>query len=102
MNSIKELLIRHDRELGGLSFRSLASKHGIPASTIHKMLSKKQAEEPIGDAGSSRSEQSEIALLKTQLRKEQLKNELLNNMLDIASKELGVDIRKKSGTRRSK
>lgn len=101
MNSIKAFVIRQDRELGGLSFRSLASKHGIPASTIHKMLSKKEAEEP-EDAGSSRTDQSEIAQLKAQLRKEQLKNELLNNMLDIASKELGVDIRKKSGTRRSK
>lgn len=43
----------------------------------------------------------ELSVLKAQLHQEQLKNELLNNMIDIASKELGIDIRKKSGTRQS-
>jgi hypothetical protein len=43
----------------------------------------------------------DIASLKALLRKERLKNELLNNIIDIADKELGTNIRKKSGTRRS-
>ena len=43
----------------------------------------------------------DIVVLKEALRKEKLKNELLNAVIDVASKELGVDIRKKSGTRQS-
>jgi transposase-like protein len=101
MNNRKEEQIRLDRELGGLSFRSLASKYGIPLSTLHKMLSKKQDEQAT-KADAAELTPSEIAALKVQLRQEQLKNELLNNMIDIASKELGIDIRKKPGTRRSK
>jgi antitoxin component HigA of HigAB toxin-antitoxin module len=43
----------------------------------------------------------DVAMLKALLRKERLKNELLNNIIDIADKELGTNIRKKSGARRS-
>ena len=43
----------------------------------------------------------DVKQLKELLRKERLKNELLNNIIDIADKELGTNIRKKSGARRS-
>jgi hypothetical protein len=43
----------------------------------------------------------DVKLLKELLRKERLRTELLNNIIDIADKELGINIRKKSGARRS-
>jgi transposase len=43
----------------------------------------------------------DIAALKEELGKARLKIELQDIMIDLASKELGVDIRKKSGTRQS-
>jgi hypothetical protein len=44
----------------------------------------------------------DVQQLKEELRKARLKIELQDIIIDIASKELGVDIRKKSGTRQSK
>jgi hypothetical protein len=44
----------------------------------------------------------DVKVLKEALRKERLKNELLNIVVDISSKELGVDLRKKYGARQSR
>ena len=44
----------------------------------------------------------DLETLKQELRQARLKIELQDLMLDIASKEFGVDIRKKSGTKPSK
>lgn len=43
----------------------------------------------------------DINSLKEELRKARLKIELQDLMIDISSKELGVDLRKKHGTRQS-
>ena len=40
--------------------------------------------------------------LKKRLREEELKNEMLETMIDLASEELNIDIRKKSGTKQSR
>jgi hypothetical protein len=44
---------------------------------------------------------SDIKTLQAELRKSQLHNELLNEMLNIAEEELKVPIRKKHGARQS-
>lgn len=99
MNKTKEEKIARDHFIGGLSFRTLAIKYGISHSRAHRIVKsqkpiypQKPAEEELPD---------DVAALKAMLRKERLKNELLNNIIDIADKELGTNIRKKSGTRRS-
>ena len=100
MNKRKAAQIKRDRETTGSSFRTLAMKYGESASSIHRMINKDKF-----DDKALRSEKTElpddVATLKAMLRKEQLKNELLNNIIDIADKELGTNIRKKSGTRQS-
>lgn len=95
----------YDREVMGLSYRNLGKKYGVDAMTAHRIIMSKQRKQD------QRTEQSvaanvsalpdDIKLLKEELRKAKLKIELQDLMIDIASKELGVDIRKKSGTRRS-
>jgi transposase len=98
--------ILQDHEISGLSIRSLGRKYGMSPTTIYRMISKERAgknspKKQQGQTGELKELPDDVAMLKAMLRKEQLKNELLNNVIDIASKELGVDIRKKPGTRQS-
>lgn len=104
MNNKQEEQLHYDHVVNKLSYRKLALKYGVHFTTIGRILmarSNKQeqkaavpvTQEPIPD---------DIALLKEELRKAKLMIELQEIMLDIASKELGVDIRKKPGTRQSK
>jgi hypothetical protein len=99
MNKIKEAKIINDHMIGGLSFRTLALKYGISYGRAYRIVkSQKPAyREQSGDEDLP----DDVAKLKAMLRKERLKNELLNNIIDIADKELGTNIRKKSGTRQS-
>jgi hypothetical protein len=99
MNKTKKEKILYDRKVQGLSFRTLAMKYDTPLSTIHLMVKKQElinGQKPLLE-----ELPDDVALLKEMLRKERLKNELLNNIIDIADQELGTNIRKKSGTRRS-
>jgi transposase-like protein len=97
MDKKQAVQIVHDRTIKQLSYRSLAKKYGVARSTLHRMINSKQ------EAAFPEDESlpDDVKALKEALRKERLKNELLNTVIDIASKELGIDIRKKSGTRQS-
>jgi transposase len=99
MNKRKALRIVQEREVRGTSFRTLAKKYGISHSRIYRMVKKEET----GGLPEGREEElpDDVKQLKELLRKERLKTELLNNIIDIADKELGTNIRKKSGTRRS-
>ncbi len=99
MDKIKEEKIIEDYLNEGTSFRSLALKYGLSYSRIYRMVKSKRSthkEKPVQE-----ELPKEVAMLQALLRKERLKNELLNNIIDIADKELGTNIRKKSGTRQS-
>jgi hypothetical protein len=104
MKATKEEQILRDREELGLSIRSLGNKYGMSRSRIHRMVLKGKGElKSIVVKQKKELEElpDDVAMLKAMLRKEQLKNELLNNVIEVASKELGIDIRKKRGTRQS-
>ena len=107
--------IYYDHSEGGLSYRKLASKYGISRTTIHRMVNSKQKNR--GKASVTRQEKpvvieaelppdltlpDDVKTLKEELRKARLKIELQDLVIDISSKELGIDLRKKHGTRRSK
>ncbi len=94
--------MRRDWAISGLSIRSLAKKYGISNSRAFRMMSEKKGRKKAPSPQENTSELAmEVVKLKEQLRKERLRNELLNNMIDIADKELGTNIRKKCGTRQS-
>jgi hypothetical protein len=97
MDRKKAAQIINDRNVQQLSYRSLARRYEVPLATIYRMINSKPEEALPEDD----SLPDDVKSLKEALRKERLKNELLNTVIDIASKELGVDIRKKSGTRQS-
>lgn len=99
MNKSKEEKIINDHLRTGLSFRNLALKYGVSNSRAYRIVKSHKStckEKPVQE-----ELPDDVAMLKAMLRKERLKNELLNNIIDIADKELGTNIRKKSGTRRS-
>src|SRR6187402_329933 len=92
-SEIVKRLVR-DRQKG-LSYRNLVSKYGVPLSTVHRIIMSK--EKPILQSSSfkvptatSAEEElpDDVAALKEALRKARLKIELLDNVIDIASKEL--------------
>lgn len=95
--------------LGGGSFRYLGQKHEVDFRAIHswvmKFKGKKKLKERIELPGINADSQpipplpTDVKTLQEDLRKAKLHNELLNAMIDIAEKELKIDIRKKSGTR---
>ncbi len=107
--------ILEDRNLNGLNYRALAAKYGISRTQIHRMVMSKQKkqlktrglkqEKPVDIQPESKELSAlpdEVKALKEELRKARLKIELQDLMIDISSKELGIDLRKKHGTRRSK
>lgn len=99
MNKSKEEEIVQDHLTKGLSFRSLALKYGLSYGRTYRIV--KSHKSTFKEQAVQDELPDDVAMLKALLRKERLKNELLNNIIDIADKELGTNIRKKSGTRRS-
>lgn len=99
MIKTKEEKIFQDRR-NGLSIRSLALKYGLSSSCVFRLLKSKKID-PRKALQAGEEMPDDVAELRALLRRERLKNELLNNIIDIADKELGTNIRKKSGTRRS-
>ena len=99
MDKIKKEKLINDHMMGGLSFRTLALKYGISYTRAFRIV---KSQKPTYREKAVQEElPDDVAKLKAMLRTERLKNELLNNIIDIADKELGTNIRKKSGTRQS-
>jgi len=105
MNRKKEAQLINEWSIKGTSYRKLASKYGFSLSHVGRMIRRqkqKQEEEQVMAVTNQVDDlPDDVQALKKALREERIKNELLNSVIDIASKELGVDIRKKSGTRQS-
>ena len=107
MNKKTEARLINEWRTQGTSYRKLAAKFGYNPTAVWRMLKREKQKQKEEQMLTSQAKQQEampddVEALKKALREERLKNELLNTVIDIASKELGVDIRKKSGTRRSK
>jgi len=91
--------IKQEHSIRGTSFRRLANKYGLSYGRVYRMINEEK--EKSKPAPKLEELPDDVKLLKELLRKERLRTELLNNIIDIADKELGTNIRKKSGTRRS-
>lgn len=103
---------------GGTTFRKLGKKYGVKGSAIRKWVNQylelqkecnpdfelpKKYWRPAKPDAPQQQERlpKDVQLLQEELRKARLHNELLQAMIDLAEQQLGVDIRKKPGTRRS-
>ena len=97
---------------GGITLRKLEEKYNIPHETLHVWILKHQGRytkrvgKGIKKVKKVVTEQvevlpKEVKQLQGELRKAKLYNALLVEMIDIAEKDLGLAIRKKSGTKQS-
>jgi hypothetical protein len=99
--------ILYDHNEGGLGYRILAEKYGITRDEVHRIVmskhnKKKKVRKIVQVVRKELPIPDDINLLKEELRQARLLIELQDLMLDISSKELGIDLRKKHGTRQSK
>ena len=89
-----------------ISYRALEKKYGVPSRSICDWVLKYQGRLP------NRKEQerlrkikeenaielpTEVKILQKELRKSQLKNELLEEMLKLSEEHTGIELRKKFG-----
>jgi transposase-like protein len=104
---LKEIIIAEYLSTG-LSFRKLGTKHGINFRNIHRWVMQYQGrmKKPITQKRSQpqpgltqQDLPTDVKELQAELRKAQLLNEVLNETIKIAEEELGLPIRKKSGTK---
>jgi len=91
---------------GGTSYRELGEKYGISSSTLQRWV-EAAGRDRKGQAGAESVEKeeeadsaAEIRRLREELRREKLRSELLNAMIDIAEEQFEIPIRKKRGARR--
>lgn len=89
---------------GGVSLRELCRKYGLKASSLHRWV--KEYEQSGGLVGvvTNRSKamqemSKDVKRLQRELYEARLHVKLMETMIDVAEKELGVPIRKKSGAR---
>jgi transposase-like protein len=96
---------------GILSYRGLESKYGIPSRTICDWVLdfqgrkldweyKTRRMEKKEDKPQKQEQSKDVKILQEALRRSQLKNELLEEMLKLSENYTGVDLRKKFGAKR--
>ncbi len=92
----------------GLIFRKLCSKYGVNFPNIHRWVMqyqgrmKKSATRKRTKAIADLAKEAlptDVKQLQSELRKARLLNEVLTEVINIAQEELGLPIRKKSGTK---
>ncbi|UXE68033.1 MAG: transposase [Chryseotalea sp. WA131a] len=92
----------------GLSFRKLGSKYGVNFRNVHRWVMQYQGRmnksainkrtKAIADLAKE-ALPTDVKQLQSELRKARLLNEVLTEVINIAEEELGLPIRKKSGTK---
>jgi len=91
---------------GGITYRRLGEKHGIDFRTINSWVMKYKGKEQNRNSkivvknATLENVPADVVQLQKELSTALLHAKLLNAMIDIAEKELKIDIRKKSGTKR--
>lgn len=93
---------------GNISYRALEKKYGVPSRSICDWVLKYQGRLPSWREKEKRRKENatgkqevelsnEVKVLQKALRKSQLKNELLEEMLKLSEEHTGIELRKKFG-----
>jgi len=90
----KELMLKYNFR-GKHCVNNWIRKFGVEKTTSQLPMSKR-----VKSTESDPSKDLKIKQLEEELKREQFKTKALNTMIDIAERELKVDIRKKSGAKR--
>ena len=97
---------------GEISYRALEAKYGVASRTICDWILEYQGRKPTykdkmrkkreKETGQPEKElPKEVKLLQSALRKSELHNKLLEEILRLSKEQTGIDFRKKFGTKRS-
>jgi transposase-like protein len=84
---------------GNDTFLALSEKYGVKARTIQTWVRSYRKQHPVKSTQLNISTADEVKALKKQLEEEQLKNEVLSELLRLSEEQAGIDWRKKSGSR---
>lgn len=86
---------------GGISLRELSRKYGLTRATLHRLVKAFQSGEEIeGRRPQAMVEMpKDVRRLQRELYEARLEAKLYKAMVEIAEKDLGISIRKKSGAR---
>jgi transposase-like protein len=96
--------------VGGISFRKLGEKYNLPSSTISGWMQTYQGRKVDWRERTRRKKVKEQQLpqlpedvkqLQASLRKAELHNKLLEEILRLSEEHTGIDLRKKYGTKQS-
>lgn len=108
--SIREAIVA-EYLAGGVTLRELEKKYDHPFALIGQWVRKYKQLPHVQDLSEKLKKDFEVIdfkelpedvrILQDQLRMANLKNELLEAMLDIGKEQYGLDLRKKSGTKPS-
>jgi transposase len=105
MDKQQRILLVKEYDKGGRSYRILARKYGVSLGYISKVIrsNKEHRLKQVEPAAVAKEDDlpDDVKILKEEIRKLRLKVELQDIIIDISSKEMGVDLRKKRGTRQS-
>ena len=98
-------------DLSDAEFMKLQAEYGFNIATMHSWVQQhrygmskpviKKALKARAEEATEEAMPSDVKALQAELRKARLHNKVLSAVIDIAEEELGVDIRKNYGTRRS-
>jgi transposase-like protein len=87
---------------GKVSYRKLQKRYGFSRSTINEWVMEQEGRGKKQRRKKGRTEGREnVRQLKKALQETELRNKVLNAMLDIGKEQYGIDLRKKPGTKRS-
>lgn len=86
---------------GDESFIALEAKYGVKARTIQTWVRAHRLKYGLGNSRQNNEKTEDVKTLKKQLKEAELKNELLEEMLQLSSQQAGIDFRKKFGSRQS-
>jgi transposase-like protein len=86
---------------GEISYRDLGKKYGVSHTTIAKWIEAVLVKERLEKPGGLIQQTPALVVLQKELRAAQLRNKLLEAMLDIGKEKYGIDLRKKSGPKQS-
>jgi transposase len=104
MDKKRLALLIQEYESGGVGYRTLARKYKVSLGFISNMIRRKKNQPQVVKPRPKVKEEElpdDPELLKEEIRKLKLKIELQDIIIDVSSKELGVDLRKKRGARQS-
>jgi len=96
-----KIAVASEYHIGGMSVLQIAQKHGLEEKTVYHFLRwYKHHQSSLGVEQPSKIESQNRLNLENELAYAKLKITALELLISNAEREMGVDIRKKSGTKR--